>query len=47
MSYPNNKIRHDLAKDLHVFGSYVTGHLPRTHPFVVDTTHDDRVVEGV
>ena len=46
-SYPNNKIRHDLTKDLHVFGSYVTGHLPRTHPFVVDTTHDDRVVEGV
>ena len=47
MSYPNNKIRHDLVKDLHVFGSYVTGHLPRTHPFVVDTTHDDRAVEGV
>jgi hypothetical protein len=46
-SYPNNKIRHDLTKDLHVFGSYVTGHLPRTHPFVVDTTHDDRAVEGV
>ena len=30
-----------------VFGSYVTGHLPRTHPIVADTTHDDRVLEGV
>ncbi len=24
--YPNNKLRHTLSKDLHVFGSYVTGH---------------------
>ncbi len=32
---------------MHVFGSYVTGQLPRTHPVVVDTTHDDRAVEGV
>jgi hypothetical protein len=27
------------VKDLHVFGSYVTGHLPREHPHVID--HDD------
>ena len=46
-AYPNNKLRHTLSKDLHVFGSYVTGHLPRAHPFVADTTHDDRAVEGV
>ena len=25
---------HDEARDLHRFGSYVTGHLPRTHPLV-------------
>jgi hypothetical protein len=24
-----NELRHNLVKDLHVFGSYVTGHLPR------------------
>ena len=36
-----------LVKDLHVFGSYVTGHLPREHPHVADTTHDDRAEEGV
>jgi hypothetical protein len=36
------QIRHDLTKDLHVFGSYVTtGHLPRTHPFVVDMRMSD------
>jgi hypothetical protein len=44
---PNNKLWHTLSKDLHVFGSYVTGHLPHAHPFVTDTTHDDRAVEGV
>ena len=38
---------HDLKRDRHVFGSYVTGHLPREHPHVVDTTHDDRAEEGV
>ena len=38
---------HDLERDRHVFGSYVTGHLPREHPHVVDTTHDDRAEEGV
>jgi hypothetical protein len=32
---------------LHVFGSYVTGHLPREHHHVIDTTHDDRAEEGV
>jgi hypothetical protein len=47
VSYPNNKLCHTLSKDLHVFGSYVTDHLSHTHPFVVDTTHDDNVVEGV
>ncbi len=38
---------HNLVKDLHVFGSYVTGHLSREHPYVEDTTHDDRAEEGV
>mgnify|MGYP003316596728 FL=1 len=37
---------HNLKRDRHVFGSYVTGHLPREHPHVADTTHDDRA-EGV
>ena len=44
---PDHKMRHDITKDLHVFGSYVTGHLPRTHPLVDDTTHDDRALEGI
>ena len=44
---PVHKMRHNLAADLHVFGSYVTGHLPRAHPLVVDTTHDDRALEGI
>ncbi len=38
---------HDLERDRHVFGSYVTGHLPREHPHVADTNHDDRAEEGV
>jgi hypothetical protein len=38
---------HDLERDRHVFGSYVTGHLPREHPHVADTTHDDRAEKGV
>ena len=38
---------HNLKRDRHVFGSYVTGHLPREHPHVADTTHDDRAEEGV
>jgi hypothetical protein len=38
---------HDLKRDRHVFGSYVTGHLPREHPHVANTTHDDRPEEGV
>jgi hypothetical protein len=38
---------HDLERDRHVFGPYVTGHLPREHPHVADTTHDDRAEEGV
>jgi hypothetical protein len=38
---------HDLERDRHVFGSYVTGHLPREHPQVADITHDDRAEEGV
>jgi hypothetical protein len=41
------QMRHNLVKDLHVFGSYVTGHLPREHPHVADTTHDDRAKEDV
>jgi hypothetical protein len=40
-------MRQNLVKDLHVFDSYVTGHLPREHPHVVDTTHDDRAEGGV
>ena len=38
---------HDEARDLHRFGSYVTGHLPRTHPLVDNETLDDRALEGV
>jgi hypothetical protein len=38
---------HDEARDLHRFGSYVTGHLPRTHPLVENETLDDRALEGV
>jgi hypothetical protein len=44
---PDHKMRHNLVADLHVFGSYVTGHLPRAHPLVADTTHDDRALEGI
>jgi hypothetical protein len=40
-----HQMRHNLVKDLHVFGSYVTGHLPREHPHVAYTTHDDRAEE--
>jgi hypothetical protein len=40
-------MRHNLAADLHVFGSYVTGHLPHVHPLLADTTHDDRTLEGI
>ena len=43
---PGHKMRHNIAADLHVFGSYVTGHLPHAHPLVSDTTHDDRT-EGI
>jgi hypothetical protein len=42
-----HQMHHNLVKDLHVFGSYVTGQLPREHPHVADTTHDDRAEEGV
>jgi hypothetical protein len=38
---------HDEARDLHRFGSYVTGHLPRMHPLVENETLDDRALEGV
>jgi hypothetical protein len=38
---------HDEARDLHRFGSYVTGHLLRTHPLVENETLDDRALEGV
>ena len=38
---------HNLGRDRHVFGSYVTGHLPREHLHVADTIHDDRAEEGV
>jgi hypothetical protein len=32
---------HDLERDRNVFSSYLTGHLPREHPHITDTTHDD------
>jgi hypothetical protein len=35
---------HDEARDLHRFGSYVTGHLPRTRPLVENETLDDRAL---
>jgi hypothetical protein len=38
---------HNFVKDLYVLGSYITGHLPRIHPHVADTIHDDRAEEGV
>jgi hypothetical protein len=31
-----DQMRHNLVKDLHVFGSYVTGHLSHEHPHVPD-----------
>ncbi len=46
-SLQSHQMCHNLVKDLHVFGSYVTGHLLREHPHVADTTHDDRSEEGV
>ncbi len=42
-----HELCHNLVKDLHVFGSYVTSHLSRAHPHVTNTTHDDRAEEGV
>jgi hypothetical protein len=41
------ELPHNLVKDLHVLGSYVTDHLPLEHPHVINTTHDDRAEEGV
>ena len=38
---------HDEARDLHRFGSYVTGHLPRSHPLVDNEKLDDRALDGV
>ncbi len=46
-SLQSHQMRHNLMKDLHVFGSYVTGHLPREHPHVADTTHDDRAIPSI
>jgi len=41
-----HEVRHNLLQHLHVFGSYVTVHLPREHAHVIDdTTHDDRAEE--
>ena len=42
-----HELCHNLVKVLHISCSYVTGHLPREHPHVVDTTHNDRDEEGV
>jgi hypothetical protein len=38
---------HDEARDLSCFGSYVTSHLPRTHPLAENDTLDGRALEGV
>jgi hypothetical protein len=38
---------HNQSRYLHLFYSYVTGHLPRTHPLVENETMDDRALEGV
>jgi hypothetical protein len=46
-SHGPHALCHDEARDLHLFGSYVTGHLPRTHPLVENETLDDRALEGV
>eukprot|EP00961_Rhodomonas_salina_P187216 2527675-Rhodomonas_salina.1 len=35
-----------LHRDLHPFGCYAIGHLPREFPEVADTTHSDRGLEG-
>jgi hypothetical protein len=42
-----HQLRHNLVKDLNVFGSYVMGHLPRENPHLAATTHDDHAEEGV
>jgi hypothetical protein len=41
-SHGPHALCHDEARNLHHFGSYVTGHLPRTHPLVENETLDDR-----
>jgi hypothetical protein len=46
-SHGPHALCHDEAHDLHLFGSYVTGHLPRTHPLVENETLDDRALEGM
>jgi hypothetical protein len=38
---------HYEARHLHLFCSYVTGHLPRAHPLLENETLDDRALEGV
>ena len=42
----NHRFCQRLSRELHPFGCYVIGHLPREHPDVRDTTHSDRGVEG-
>ena len=46
-SHGPHALCHDEARDLHRFGSYVTGHLPRSHPLVDNETLDDRALDGV
>ena len=36
----------NLDRDLHAFGSYCIGHLPRDSKLVENTTLDDRGLEG-
>jgi hypothetical protein len=46
-SHGPHTLCHDETRDLHSFCSYVTGHLPRTHPLMENETLDDRAFEGV
>jgi hypothetical protein len=45
-SHGPHALCHDEARHLHRFCSYVTGHLPRTHPLLENETLDDRALEG-
>mmetsp|Transcript_62292 Transcript_62292/g.129202 ORF Transcript_62292/g.129202 Transcript_62292/m.129202 type:complete len:351 (-) Transcript_62292:1380-2432(-) len=42
----NHRFSQDLHRDLHPFGCYLLGRLPREHPLVSNTTLSDRGLEG-